>query len=172
MVAFPESITAGETLKACVSVSGAESVVAYVVGPSKQTVDFVEDGNQWKADADTSEWVAGAYRFEVWVTLDDGTRRIELRGSLAVTASLESQAGGEDFDARTRAQRMVEKIEAMLEGNASLGVRRYKINNRELERFSKDELYRELAYWKRQLAIETRKAKGKSVLGPRIEFRI
>ena len=67
---------------------------------------------------------------------------------------------------------MVEKLEAMLEGNASKGVRRYKINNRELERYSVSELMEMLTYWKRQAAIEARKAKGVSVLGPRIEFRI
>lgn len=172
MVAFPESITAGETLTACLSVSGATSVVAHIVGPSKQSVDYVADGNTWRAEADTADWTAGLYRFEVWVSFDDGTRRIAERGTLTVAASLETAEGGEDYDPRTRAQRMVEKIEAMLEGNASAGVRRYRINNRELERYTLAELQELLAYWKRQAAIEARRAKGVSVLGPRIEFRI
>jgi hypothetical protein len=172
MVAFPTSITAGETLKACLSVAGAASVVAYVVGPGKQTVEFDQDGDTWQTSTDTAGWAAGLYRFEVWVSLDDRTSRIEERGTLTVAASLEDTEGGEGYDPRTRAQRMVEKIEAMLEGNASAGVRRYRINNRELERYSVSELMDLLAYWKRQAAIETRKAKGQSVLGPRIEFRI
>lgn len=172
MVAFPATITAGETLKACASVSGASAIVAHIVGPSKQSVTYAEADGTWTGEADTADWSPGVYRFEVWVTLDDGTRRIDERGTLTVAASLETEEGGEDFDARTRAQRMVEKLEAMLEGNASKGVRRYKINNRELERYSVGELMELLAYWKRQAAIEARKAKGISVLGPRIEFRI
>jgi hypothetical protein len=172
MVAFPAEITAGETLKARMSVSGASSVVAHIVGPSKQSMTYTEDGTKWTGEADTADWSPGAYRFEVWVSFDDGTRRIEERGTLTVAASLETEEGGTEFDARSRAQRMVEKIEAMLEGNASKGVRRYKINNRELERYSVGELMEMLAYWKRQAAIEARRAKGVSVLGPRIEFRI
>jgi hypothetical protein len=172
MVAFPAEITAGETLKARMSVSGASSVVAHIVGPSKQSMIYTEDGSTWTGEADTADWSPGIYRFEVWVSLDDSTRRIEERGTLTVAASLETEEGGTDFDPRSRAQRMVEKLEAMLEGNASKGVRRYKINNRELERYSVGELMELLAYWKRQAAIEARKAKGISVLGPRIEFHI
>lgn len=172
MVAFPDTITAGETLKACVSASGVTSVVAYIVGHEKHVVTFAEDSGSWKAEEDTTGWLAGPYAFEVWLTIDDGTRRIERRGTLTVAASLESTVPGDGFDPMTRAQRMVEKIEAMLEGNASSGVRRYRINNRELERYTLAELMELLAYWKRQLAMEKRKAAGQSVLGPRIEFRI
>lgn len=172
MVTFPDQITAGETLKASVCVSDAASVVGYVVGAAKHTLTFEQSGNTWTSDTDTSGWLAGRYRYEIWVTRDDGTRQILERASLTVLPSLEDAEGGEDFDTTTRAQRMVEKIEAMLEGNASAGVRRYRINNRELERYTLAELMELLAYWKRQLAMENRKAKGQSVLGPRISFRI
>lgn len=172
MVTFPDQLTAGETLKASACATDAVSVVGYVVGAAKHTLLFEESGNTWTSDTDTTGWLAGPYRYEIWVTREDGTRQILQRGSLTVLASLEEAEGGEDFDTTTRAQRMVAKIEAMLEGNASAGVRRYRINNRELERYTLAELMELLGYWKRQLAMETRKNKGQSVLGPRISFRI
>lgn len=173
MVEFPDSIVAGETLKACIVIVDATAVQAFVVGPARHEVAFApSDSSRWLTATDTAEWVPGLYRFEVWATLADNSRMIAGRGTLLVGASLESAPGGEDYDPRTRAQRMVEKIEAMLEGNASAGVRRYRINNRELERYTLSELMDLLAYWKRQAAIEARKNAGTSVLGPRIEFTL
>ena len=74
-------------------------------------------------------------------------------------------------DIRSTARQIVEKIEAMIAGNAGEGVRRYKINNRELERYSVAELLQLLSYWKAQVRIEERKELGKSALGPRIAVR-
>ena len=74
-------------------------------------------------------------------------------------------------DERTTARTIVENIEAMMKGNATEGVRRYKINNRELERYSVAELMQLLSYWRHRMMQEERKDRGNFGLGPRIAVR-
>lgn len=169
MVKFPNSFSCGEILSLCVTDNDYESVKAYVVGPQRHEITFSLVDGEWKATADTSEWIAGLYAFELWAVSSSSSRTILERGQLTAKPSLFS-SGVDQLDPRSKAQKMVEMIEQMMAGNAAAGVRRYRINNRELERYSLAELLQMLGHWKRQAQIENRKACGLPVLGPSIAF--
>ena len=156
----------GETLKLCVTVSDASAVEFRFGGGETHTAPATQSGSDWSILVDTSAWTAGIYRWQAWVIFTDGSKRVvrsenfELSDDLAVG------------DVRSIAAKMVEMIQAMMAGNASEGVKSYKINNRELERYSVDELLTLLRYWRSRLSEELRKGKGKHGLGPRIEVTI
>ncbi len=92
------------------------------------------------------------------------------RESLTLEPSAIDRVTGSDI--RSTARKAVKNIEAILAGGATIEARRYKINNRELERYSIAELLQLLSFWRKELADEERKEKGASKLGPHIEFRI
>jgi hypothetical protein len=162
-------IRAGETLIVEVLIE-AESLTARAVGTQNYSLTVSRNGNIWKLSADTTSWGAGRYLIGGVATLTDGTKRSIPEDYVEVLPSLASITGGTDLS--TDAEKMVSYIEAMLMGNASQGVRRYKINNRELERYGVDELLRLLNYFKGQVVKESRKRRGASILGGRIEVRV
>lgn len=153
----------GETLKLCVSCSSATAVEFRFGGPETRTVAATQSGSDWSIAASTSAWTAGVYRWQAWATLDDASVKVIREGGLDLDAPLGLG------DVRLPARKMVEMIEAMMAGNAGEGVRRYKINNRELERYSVGELLQLLSYWKEQAKREGRSPA--SGLGPRISVR-
>jgi hypothetical protein len=171
MVTFPGHIIAGETLALCVADSAYTGVTAYAVGPARQEIALALEDGEWAATRDTADWTPGLYSFEVWAVSSPALRELIERGQFTVLPSLISSSVA-TIDARSDAQKMVEMIQAMIAGNATQGVRRYRINNRELERYSLAELLQLLSYWKRQAEIERRRAAGLPVLGPKIRVHI
>ena len=151
----------GETLKLSVTVADASAVEFRFGGPQTRTVTTTKNGDTFTGSESTSAWNAGVYAWQAWATLTDGTVVVVDSGELDIDDAL---AVG---DVRTSARKMVEMIEAMMAGNASEGVRRYKINNRELERYSVAELLQLLSYWRERAAREKRGGG----LGPRISVR-
>ena len=161
-------LISGETLRAEYQ-TPATAVTIRFAGPKAHTASLVNaGGNTWKATVQTEGWPAGLYWFDVSAQDAEGNKWNITRERLELDASLPNLPE----DSRTTAERMVEMIEAMMAGNASAGVRRYKINNRELERYGVDELLRLLAFWRNRLATERRKARGESPMGGGIRFRI
>lgn len=155
----------GETLEMSLTDADAVSVEFRFGGPQTRTVNATKSGTTFSVAADTAAWTAGAYRWQAWGTYAENVKRV----IASATIDIEDALGVGDI--RSTARQIVEKIEAMIAGNAGEGVRRYKINNRELERYSVAELLQLLSYWKAQVRIEERKAAGKSALGPRIAVR-
>lgn len=162
----------GETLRLDFTVE-AESVSVTIAGPTKLTGAATLVGNVWQYRADTSNLPAGLYSWEAFSVKDATTVHLG-RDTFLLAESL-SSAPANNYDAeadKTPNEKMVRMIEAMLAGNAAAGVKSYQINNRRLDRYSIPELLQLLNYYKKELAIEKRKARGQSILGPRIEFRI
>lgn len=155
-------MTKGETLKLCVVDPCAVSVEFRFGGASVQTAAGVKDGTSFEASVSTTAWAVGNYRWQAWAIYEDDSTAITSEGSFELVDVL--GVG----DVRSQAEKMVDMIEAMIAGNASEGVRRYKINNRELERYSVEELLKLLSYWKQQLKRERHCGGG---LGPRIVVR-
>lgn len=155
----------GETLQLSVTDADAVSVEFRFGGPQTRQVAATKSGTEFTIAADTAAWTAGVYRWQAWGTYDGNIKRVIASSTVDLEDAL---AVG---DVRTSARKMVEMIEAMMAGNASEGVRRYRINNRELERYTVAELLQLLNYWKGQLRTEERRDKGRSALGPRIAVR-
>lgn len=155
----------GETLKLSVTDGDALSVEFRFGGPEARAIAATKNGTEFSISADTANWQSGVFVWQAWATFADSVKAIISDG----TFDLEAVLG--IGDVRTSARKMVEMIQAMMAGNASEGVRRYKINNRELERYSVAELLQLLSYWKAQVKNEVRAAGGRSTLGPRISVR-
>lgn len=155
----------GETLKLAVLDSEASAVEFRFGGPETKTVAATGDSGEWTISTATAAWTHGSYAWQAWATYPDGTVGVTSSGKFDLDAAL---AVG---DIRTTARKIVGMIEAMIAGNAPEGVRRYRINNRELERYSVAELLQMLNYWKNQVRLEERAEQGRSALGPRIAIR-
>lgn len=160
-------IISGETFRDEFNVA-AQTLTARFKGPVQHEVaGTIVTGTTWSVSIQTQGWPPGAYIYEVMAEDALGNKWVVIRDRMTVEASLSDLPS--DFE--TPSERMVRMIEAMISGNATAGVRRYKINNRELERYSIDELLKLLAYWKNRLAGERRKARGQNPLGPPIRVR-
>jgi hypothetical protein len=155
----------GETLKIQVDDAAATAVVIKLGGPETKSITAQAHGSEWTASTSTSAWAPGFYEWQAWASYEDGRTSVIWRGNF----KLEDALG--IGDRRSTAQRNIEAIQTMLEGNAGEGVRRYRINNRELERYSVAELLQLLSYWKAELKREERAEAGRSTLGPRIAVR-
>lgn len=155
----------GETLKLEVTNADTTAVEFRFGGPQTHNISATKDGDKFTASQSTAEWTAGAYRWQTWATFTDGSVSVISEGSLDLDAAL--GVG----DVRLPARKIVEMIESMMEGNAGEGVRRYKINNRELERYSVGELLQLLSYWRERMQREEKAGNGCKSLGPRISVR-
>ena len=160
-------ITSGETLQITVQADKAATVSFVFAGPSKHTVTATGDGGgNFSISTSTAGWAAGEYLFEATSSAAGVVAAITRQG-LTIQPSLDSVAVGADL--RSTARKAVEMLQASLSGSSSAEVSMYKINNRELHRYSISERIELLAFWKRQLSRENRKAAGVSGLGQRIE---
>jgi len=160
-------ITSGETLQITVQADPAATVSFVFAGPSKHTVAATNDGaGNFSISTSTAGWAAGEYLFEATSSVAGVVTAITRQG-LTIQPSLDSVAVGTDL--RSTARKAVEMLQASLSGASSAEVSMYKINNRELHRYSIAERIELLAFWKRQLSRENRKAAGVSGLGQRIE---
>lgn len=155
----------GETLKIQATDAAATAVGFRFGGPETKTLTGVKVGDEWSGNASTATWSAGFYEWQAWATYADGSTAVVSRGNFTLEETLGIG------DRRTAARRNIDAVQAMLEGNASEGVRRYRINNRELERYSVAELLQLLSYWKAELKREERAEAGRSTFGPRIAVR-
>ena len=145
MINFRNSLVAGETLDAKVCHATATDITAVFVGPGKHTLNFTQAGEEWTITQATADWSPGLYRWQLWVESPAG-KSVCGTGRMKVEASLADLPEGTDN--RTTAEKNIEAIETMLGGKASSAVKRYRINNRELENYSITELLALLTYWK------------------------
>ncbi|MCE2693978.1 MAG: hypothetical protein LW645_06880 [Verrucomicrobiaceae bacterium] len=159
------TLTKGETLTIIETVADATAVELRYGGPKTGTASMTASGNEWTVNLDTASLNAGEYAAEVWATFTGNVKRIVTRHSFTIRAAL---AAG---DIRSQARKSLEAIDAMLAGQAVEGVRRYKINNRELERYSVAELLQIRSHFAAEVQREERKNKGIAGLGPRIAVR-
>ena len=184
MVTFTDNLTAGESFTCDISesVDVGSSVTVSLRGPAGYdfTATAITSANAgmfpdsatiggYFVQQDTTSWPAGAYALTVWLTYQ-GVRQIVQRGRITIS---EMPAVGVVTDPTTDAEKMVTAIESHLSSNGSDPTwASYRINNRELRRYSVPELLQLLAYYKRVVVREKRTARGRSEIGPRIGIRI
>jgi hypothetical protein len=159
-------LTVGETLTIRQTVANATAVEARLGGPAASTHAMTLDGSEWAVNIATSTFQPGNYVVQVWATMDDSTVRVVSTESLTLRPAL---AAG---DIRSKARQALDAIDAMLAGQANEGVRRYRINNRELERYTVDELLKLRSHFAAEVQKENRRNKGMTGLGPRIAVRL
>ena len=163
-------LIAGETFNAEVQDADATGIVVSVRGPASANITLTASGSLWTGSAATDAWPAGRYAWQAMATYAGSVKRLVGAGHLVVEANLANVTG--TAEQITTAADIVRKIEAQLAGNAEEGVRRYRINNRELERYSVAELLQLLTYWKNRAQAESARERGGNPFGPRIAFRI
>jgi hypothetical protein len=155
----------GETLKLEVTNPDTTAVEFRFGGPQTHNIAATKNGDTFTASTSTAEWTSGAYRWQTWATFADGSVSVISQGSLDLYDAL--GVG----DVRLPARKVVEMIKAQMAGNAGEGVKRYKINNRELERYSSGELLQLLSWWTAEMKKEEKAGNGCNSLGPRISVR-
>ncbi|HWL51338.1 MAG TPA: hypothetical protein VNQ90_02825 [Chthoniobacteraceae bacterium] len=159
----PTEIVSGENIRFEYRDNGYSSVSVILRGSATKTLTLLLASGRWSIDVtETDNWSAGRCYFEAWATLPAGGKKLLERARFNVVGSIESAESGQDL--RSIAARNVENLEAYLGsiGNpdSDQSVKRYRINNRELENYSINEILKLLDFWKSRLASEEREALG------------
>lgn len=111
--------------------------------------DITVDGSGFDIfipSSETKNWAPGEY---LWLAvLQNATTGERVTGAAGrVTVQPDVLDASAPIDTRARAEIALDNIKAMLEGRASDGVLEYKIGDRELRRYSLDELMRLKSYF-------------------------
>lgn len=158
---IPTSLTAGLTLGLVLQPPNHPaptwSLVLVLRGPSAVDITSAPAGTGHALSAsalDTKGWLPGSYSYSLRALAGDDAVELE-RGQLQVLADLAQTPAG--LDARTHAQRTLEAIEAVIEKRATTDQKRYRINNRELERTPIDELLKLRAVYRAEVNRQRRR---------------
>lgn len=128
-------------------------------------------GNDYLFTADsatTAAYTAGAYHYQIEVLETSSSNRIVVdQGELDVTVDLDVNA----VDPRTHAEKMLQKIESVLENRADADVSSYSIAGRSLTKMSPEELLtwrdayrREVKAYRRKLDVKHGRRTSSTVL--------
>lgn len=147
-VQLPKSqFVSGESV--VVSLAGArEGEAVYVVftqGLERKVFDCVPEGGAWVACVDSAELGLGEWCFTLWRAAA-GRREVVQRGALEVV-----DESSVLIDPISRARMNIEVLKNARIGIFSTGIKRNKVRDREVERFSPAELLEELRYWEAEL---------------------
>lgn len=142
MTDFTNLLTAGDTLDFTTSVpdypASAGWTLKYRLAPraAGTAIDITAtaDGDDYAVQvvaATTASWATGYYTWTAYVEL--GAERYTVgRGQLQIRAASASLAAA--TDGRTHARKVLDAIEAVIEGRASIDQQEYSINGRQLKR--------------------------------------
>ena len=109
--------------------------------------------------AENAGWTAGAYQWAAFITRNsDGARKTVGSGQFEVLPDL---VAGDPQDLRSHARRMLEQIEALLEGRAKSNVASYEIAGRKLTKLSPKELQDWHTHYRKLVKLEDRKRNGR-----------
>jgi len=116
------------------------------------------------AALDTAAWAAGEYEWVAFVT-KAAERYTVGQGRITILPNWAAAAGG--VDTRTVARKMLDAIEAVLQGRMSRAELEYEISGRRMKSMSHDELLKARDKLKREVAGEERAARIAAGLGGR-----
>ncbi|WP_320055607.1 hypothetical protein [Desulfuromonas thiophila] len=136
---IPQQIYAGDTLRFRRSLAAYNAADGWALqyslsGPAKIVFSTTADGSSHAANvsaATTGSWPAGIYHL-VEAAVKEAERHTVAVGTVEVLAN---PADAASADQRPHCKRMLDAIEATLEGTASKNQRRYRHGDRELERY-------------------------------------
>jgi len=172
---IPDSFTAGTTLALTVALTAYPppewSLTLLLRGPEQRDLTSTPDGTLHAfsvAAVDTASWAAGAYWYSLRAT--DGTEVHEIEtGTLSVAPDLAAVSA--EHDGRTHAERVLEAIEAVIEGRASKDQDSYRINNRELRRTPVSQLLKLRDVYRQEVRRARAAKRGRDTLGRQILAR-
>lgn len=161
----PTQITAGDSLSWVRHLpdypAGLGWVLHYVlmcVGKNPITIDGTASGDDHQvnlAAVTTGGWTAASYRWTAYLT--NGTQRVTL-GSGAVDILPDPTKVDANYDPRSDNQKILDAITAVLAGELTNPLVKYRINGREAERYSRMELLKLQTIYQHRVAVETGQA--------------
>ena len=141
----PASFVTGETVvwsKSFTDYPASEWALTYYFrgGSTGINVAAAADGDDFLVTitAAANTLAAGVWDYQAFLT-KGSEKYLAASGKVTVKASLTGNEAT-TFDGRSQAKKILEALDAMIEGTASVNQKRYQINNRELERYSLTEL--------------------------------
>lgn len=168
----PATLQAGDTLRWYRDLpdypASAGWELTYVfLGPATHTIAATADGDRHvvQVDAVTSKtWEAGGYTWQASVSKDSDRYTVG-HGHVDVRADLATAAAG--YDPRSHARRVLEAIEAVLEGRADSAVNETTINGRSIQFIPFDELLKLRDRYRAMVRSEDDAASGSGDLSSR-----
>ncbi|WPZ28964.1 hypothetical protein T8A63_15220 [Sulfitobacter sp. OXR-159] len=161
---IPNEIAAGITFSVSLSYpeySAPEWGLTLILrGPQAITLDAARNGDEFtfSATADaTAAWAPGTYWWQLRAVDTFETRLLE-DGQVKVLQDLSAVEG--PFDGRSHAVKVLEAVEAVIEGRATLDQQSYSINNRSLTRTPIADLIKLRAQYRAQVQAEKAGKKG------------
>jgi hypothetical protein len=138
----PTEFTIGETLKWTKSLADYPASEGYALkfyfrgAGTGFDITATADGDDYSVTvpaATTAEMTAGKYNWQAEISLS-GEKFIVDSGEVTVKPSLAAINASVTFDGRTTARKILDAIDALLQGKASLDQQEYMIGNRSLKR--------------------------------------
>ncbi len=164
----PRSFIAGETLewsKSLANYAATEWTLKYSLrGPGTAPADITAtaDGEEFLVDASstyTAALTAGTWRLVGWV--ESGSEKHYVYDEDVIVKA--APATG-TLETRSTAKIIVDAIDALLTGKASLDQKRYRIADRELERYEPEQLLKFRTYYWNEYVKEERAKRGGSMM--------
>lgn len=111
------------------------------------------------SSSDTAAYVPGVYSWAAVITRRSDTEKHTVKtGRITVL----DRYGAGASDPRSHARRMLDQIEALLEGRAKSDVESYEIKGRKVSKMAPSELMRWRGHYRREVRLEEARALGKS----------
>lgn len=177
MAALTEPIYAGATLDLAITLTAHPapewSLRLFLRGPTAIDLISTADGETHRFGASatvTQGWPPGAYWYSLRA-VRSGEVVVVDEAQVAIRLDL-AQVSGE-HDGSTHAERVLAKIEAVIEGRATTDVLNYEINGRQLGRAQIEDLLKLRSVYRDEVRRERRaKQTGQSLFGRVIRARI
>ncbi|WP_456267659.1 hypothetical protein M1D97_10355 [Kushneria sp. AK178] len=176
MTAIPNSLTAGTTLSLPITLTAWPasdwSLTLMLRGAGSVDLTATPEGKTHLIEADaatTTQWPAGRYWYSLRARRGDEVHEID-SGDITIQADIAALDAG--HDGRAHAERVLEAIEAVIEGRASKDQDSYRINNRELRRTPIDQLLKLRDRYRREVQQLRAKRRGQSPLGRNVLVRL
>lgn len=150
----PKTIIAGTSANWGFSDDRAGEWVYYLRGPGAYEIHGQAENGQVTfspSAVDTKDWSKGLYEWRLY--LQDGTDRQSIAGG-KLTVEVDFTQLGAGHDGRSHAKRMLEAIEATLEGRVVSDHEKYSIDGRSLDRIPIEQLHKLRRQYKRTVMKE------------------
>lgn len=174
---IPENFVAGTTFDRLLTLIAYPApdweVMLFLRGPVAVDVTGVAEGSQHRlaaAAAVTSDWLTGLYLWSLRATREGEVLTVD-EGRIRIAPDVAAIAGA--FDPRSHARKVLDAIEAVIEGRATIDQQKYTINNRELWRTPIADLLLLRSRYRDEERREKRAGRhGQSLLGRQVKVRI